>query len=184
MTAEQLEQLLKQLEQGQGETQQALRDLMDQMEQQGLGEGDGEGEGQDGQGQGARGKLGEAGEAMGRAGRALGRGRAGEAIGPEGQALDALRQGAQGLVRELSRRQQGGPGQGPGEGQTADAGREDPLGRPRAEEGPDFSDSVKIPGEIDAERARKILEDIRGRLSQQTRPKSELDYLDRLLLPQ
>jgi uncharacterized protein (TIGR02302 family) len=184
MTAEQLEQLLKQLEQGQGETQQALRDLMDQMEQQGLGEGDGEGEGQDGQGQGARGKLGEAGEAMGRAGRALGRGRAGEAIGPEGQALDALRQGAQGLVRELSRRQQGGPGQGPGEGQTADAGREDPLGRPRAQEGPDFSDSVKIPGEIDAERARKILEDIRGRLSQQTRPQAELDYLDRLLKPE
>lgn len=175
MTADQLAELLKQLEKGQGEAQQALKDLMDQMEQEGLGE---EGEGGE---PGARGKLGEAGEAMGRAGRALGRGRAGEALGPEGQALDALRQGAQGLVRELSRRQQQTPGDGPGEGPSANAGREDPLGRPRAQEGPDFSDSVKIPGEIDAERARKILEDIRGRLSQQTRPKAELDYLDRLL---
>jgi uncharacterized protein (TIGR02302 family) len=178
MTADQLAELLKQLEQGQGEAQQALKDLMERMEQEGLGE-DG-----DGGEPGARGKLGEAGEAMGRAGRALGRGRAGEAIGPEGQALDALRQGAQGLVRELSRRQQQGPGDGPGEGQAADAGREDPLGRPRAQDGPDFSDSVKIPGEIDAERARKILEEIRGRLSQQTRPKAELDYLDRLLKPE
>jgi uncharacterized protein (TIGR02302 family) len=178
MTADELADLLKQLEKGQGEAQQALKDLMEGMDQEGLGDG----EGDDGKG-GARDKLGEAGEAMGRAGKALGRGRAGEALGPEGEALDSLRQGAQGLMRELARRQ-GQPGNGPGEGQGQTAGREDPLGRPRAEEGPDFSDSVKIPGEIDAERARKILEDIRGRLSQQTRPKSELDYLDRLLLPQ
>ena len=43
---------------------------------------------------------------------------------------------------------------------------------------------ISAQGEVAYAWARKILEEIRGRLSQQTRPKAELDYLDRLLKPE
>jgi hypothetical protein len=80
--------------------------------------------------------------------------------------------------------QQRGPGDGPGdpEGPEAEeADRTDPLGRPvRSREfGDDFT--VKVPDEIDAQRARRVLEELRRRLSEPTRPQLELDYLDRLL---
>jgi hypothetical protein len=41
--------------------------------------------------------------------------------------------------------------------------------------------TVKVPGEIDVQRARRILEELRRRLSDPLRPQLELDYLERLL---
>ena len=41
--------------------------------------------------------------------------------------------------------------------------------------------SVKIPGEIDVQRVRRILEELRRRLSDPSRPQLELDYIERLL---
>ena len=41
--------------------------------------------------------------------------------------------------------------------------------------------TVKIPGEIDVQRARRILEELRRRLADPQRPQIELDYLERLL---
>jgi anti-anti-sigma regulatory factor len=41
--------------------------------------------------------------------------------------------------------------------------------------------TVKIPGEIDVQRARRILEELRRRLGDTARPQLELDYLERLL---
>jgi len=38
-----------------------------------------------------------------------------------------------------------------------------------------------VPDEIDVQRAREILEELRRRLSEPTRPQFELDYIDRLL---
>ncbi len=67
-----------------------------------------------------------------------------------------------------------------GMGQPADAPR-DPLGRPQRSEGPDLGTSVKVPDEIDAQRAREILEELRRRLGEATRPALELDYIERLL---
>jgi hypothetical protein len=58
---------------------------------------------------------------------------------------------------------------------------DDPLGRPRRHDGPDYSNTVKVPDEIDVQRARRILEDIRRRLGDAERPRFELDYLERLL---
>ena len=57
----------------------------------------------------------------------------------------------------------------------------DPLGRPlRGKEyGDDFS--VKVPGEIDVQRARRILEELRRRFGETFRPQIELDYIERLL---
>jgi hypothetical protein len=60
-------------------------------------------------------------------------------------------------------------------------GNRDPLGRPQRTEGPDLGQTVKVPDEIDAERARRILEAIRERLGERFRPRYELDYLERLL---
>ena len=57
----------------------------------------------------------------------------------------------------------------------------DPLGRPRATEGPDFGQSVTVPDEIDVQRAREILEAIRKRLGNALSPELERDYLERLL---
>jgi hypothetical protein len=41
--------------------------------------------------------------------------------------------------------------------------------------------TVKVPGEIDVQRARRILEELRRRFADPERPQLELDYLDRLL---
>ena len=57
----------------------------------------------------------------------------------------------------------------------------DPLGRPLR--GRDYGDdvTVKVPGEIDVQRARRILEELRRRLGEPLRPQLELDYIERLL---
>ena len=57
----------------------------------------------------------------------------------------------------------------------------DPLGRPLR--GRDYGDdtTVKVPGEIDVQRARRILEELRRRFGETFRPQLELDYLERLL---
>jgi hypothetical protein len=165
MTQEQLEQALRQLQEGQEGLQQSLQDLMEQLE---------------GMGMEPNGKLGQAGEAMGDASGALGEGRTGRAVGSQGEALDALRQGAQGMAQQLA--QQQGQGQGPGSGRGGDQfPNEDPLGRPQRTTGPDLGTQVKVPDEIDPQRAREILDAIRRRLSEPTRPQIERNYLERLL---
>jgi hypothetical protein len=80
---------------------------------------------------------------------------------------------------------QQGPGQGPGqpgrEGRARADNDTDPLGRPRRNH--DYNDdrSVKVPDDILAERARRVLEELRRRLGEPDRPKIELDYIERLL---
>ncbi|HUG60392.1 MAG TPA: TIGR02302 family protein [Methylomirabilota bacterium] len=165
MTPEEMEQAMRQLQEGQGDLQQRLEDMLRQLQEGGMQPGD---------------QLGEAGRSMGEAEGSLGEGQPGEALGQQGRALEQLRQGAQQLAEQM---QQGeGEGQGPGQrGRTAYS--EDPLGRPQRREGPDFGDSVKVPGEIDVQRARRILEELRRRFSDENRPTIELDYLRRLLNP-
>jgi len=62
----------------------------------------------------------------------------------------------------------------------------DPLGRAmndRTNDGGSPEGDYKVPGrgEIDAERVREILEELRRRLGEPLRPQIELDYLERLL---
>lgn len=201
MTPEEFAQAMKELREKQNELQQALRELQDKMNQQGMGQQGQEGQegqqgrqgqqgkqgrGQQGQGQGGQaqrgqgsGPLGEADDAMGDAADALGQGQTGSATDAQGRALDALRQGARELADQMAQQQgQGQPGMGP-EGESSM--NDDPLGRPRRHEGPDYSNTVKVPDEIDVQRARRILEDIRRRLGESYRPQFELDYLERLL---
>jgi len=166
-----------QLQQGQGDLRQQLEKMIEQLRrQQQQQNGAGEGPGKD-----AAEALGRAEEAMRDAENSLGNGDADGAAESQGRALSQLRRGAQAMADAM---QQGGPGEGPGspEGPEADsAERTDPLGRPvrNREFGDDYT--VKVPDEIDTQRARRVLEELRRRLSDPTRPRLELDYLDRLL---
>ena len=166
--------------------QQGLRDrlkkLLDELAKRGMGPRQGQQGDQEGE-QNTDG-LNEADSAMGDAMDSLGEGNADGAVDSQGKALDALRKGAQSLAESM----QQGDGEGQGEGLGNRAGRQqsggnqsDPLGRPLhgRELGDDFT--VKIPGEIDVQRARRILEELRRRLGDSQRPQLELDYLERLL---
>ena len=180
-------------QQGQGQQQlgdlqqdqQGLRDrlnkLLEQLRQRGLGNPAGpEGPGREGD----MDQLGSAGEAMGEAEGELGQGDAESAVDSQGRALEAMRKGAQGLAQQM---QQNGMGMGQGPGQPGRNGRAraqqdtDPLGRPMR--GHEYGDdaTVKVPGEIDAQRARRILEELRKRFGESGRPQLELDYIERLL---
>jgi uncharacterized protein (TIGR02302 family) len=176
------------------QNQQALRDrlnkLLEDLKNRGLGQNQQgqQGQGQQGQGQGQQGQgsgqgemdqLGRAGEAMGEAEGNLGEGNADSAVDSQGRALDALRKGAQGLAQSMM-----GPGASPGRAGRLGLPRArqdtDPLGRPLR--GREYGDeSVKVPGEIDVQRARRIIEELRRRFGDVARPQEELDYIERLL---
>lgn len=168
-----------------GESQKELRDALKRFSEEMKGRGQGRDGESGGQGRGQRGgegnddgsdDLGSSADAMGEAGEALGRGDGEGALDSQQRALDDLRRGARKLADQMMR-QQGGRGGREGEA----SGDEDPLGRPRRSRGLADSDRVKVPEEIDVERARRILDDIRKRLGETARPKFERDYLDRLL---
>ena len=116
----------------------------------------------------------EANEAMEEAERSLEQGSLDEATGQQGEALDKMRQGAQKMQQEMAKNGRNKFGEN---GETP----RDPLGRPQKSTGPDAGASVKVPGEIDMQRAREILQELRKRSAEQTRPPVELDYLERLL---
>ncbi len=175
--------------------QQALRDrlskLLDDMKKNGMMPGQRGEKGQPGQGQQGQGQdgqqdggdsLGDADSAMGDAGSQLGQGNADSAVDSQGRALDALRKGAQSLAQSMQpgEGQDNGPGNRMGRQQNS-GNTTDPLGRPL--NGREWSDdlTVKIPGEIDVQRVRRILEELRRRLADPQRPQIELDYIERLL---
>ncbi|WP_099865691.1 TIGR02302 family protein [Pararhizobium haloflavum] len=169
MTTEELQQALRSLR----EQQEALQEQLGQLQQEleGLGIEPGEG-------------FGQAGEAMGDAARSLGEGRGEQAVGEQGQALEALRQGAQDMMNQMMQAMGQGQGEGEGQGQGPRQMRRsetDPLGRPRSTQGPDFGDDVRVPDEIDIQRAREILDAIRDRLGNALSPELEKRYLERLL---
>jgi uncharacterized protein (TIGR02302 family) len=173
------------LQQDQKSLRDRLNKLLDQLKKNGLGNPDQQGkDGQNGQGENGQDQLGSAGEAMGEAEGQLGEGDADSAVDSEGRALDAMRKGAQGLAQQM---QKNGVGMGQGPGQPGRTGRAraqqdtDPLGRPM--HGREYGDdvTVKVPGEIDAQRARRILEELRKRFGESSRPQLELDYIERLL---
>ena len=140
-------------------------------------------QGQQGQQGGEPDPLGRAGDAMGEAGDQLGEGNADGAVDSQGRALEALRKGQQGMAQSMQQQMGQGPGPGnPGRTGQARANQDtDPLGRPLR--GRDYGDdtTVKVPGEIDVQRARRILEELRRRFGESFRPQLELDYIERLL---
>jgi uncharacterized protein (TIGR02302 family) len=179
------DQAMGDLQQDQQGLRDRLKKLQDELAKQGMGQNQrGQQRGQDGDPQAGDDDdgLGAADNAMGDAGGKLGEGNADGAVDSQGQALDALRKGAQKLTDAMQ-----GDGEGQGNGPGNRAGRQqgsnnpsDPLGRPLHGGLPDDL-SVKIPGEIDVQRVRRILEELRRRLADPQRPQIELDYIERLL---
>ena len=116
-------------------------------------------------------------EAMRDAKEAIGEGNLDSATQQQSLALDKLRKGAQSLAEQMMEGGELQAGQGPGNN-----GR-DPLGRPDRSNRPDLGLSVKVPDEIDIQRAREVLDELRRRLGDPSRPGIELDYLERLIKP-
>ncbi len=171
------------------QNQQALRDrlgkLLDDLKSHGFGDNSQGPEGQEGArgpGQDQMDQLGQAGDAMGDAAGQLGQGNSDDAVGSQGRALDAMRKGAQSLAQSMQQQMGQSQGQGHGRfGQSRAQSETDPLGRPL--HGHEYSDdsTVKVPGEIDVQRARRIIEELRKRFGDFARPQEELDYIERLL---
>jgi uncharacterized protein (TIGR02302 family) len=164
------------LQQNQQALREQLKKLMEELRKKGFGQGQ--------QGQGEMDQLGRAGEAMGQAEGQLGDGNADGAVDSQGRALEALRRGAQSLAQSMQQQGMMGPGPNgqPGRlGQPRANQETDPLGRPLR--GRDYGDdtTVKVPGEIDVQRARRILEELRRRFGENFRPLLELEYIERLL---
>ncbi len=181
LSPSELAEILRQLQQGQGDLHSGLQQLLEQLRQgQQPGRQQGQQPGQQmGQGEGMR-ALGRAGRAMGNATRSLGDGQTRGAYGQQGEALEAMREGLEGMMQQMFGQQ--GQQQTAGRGPNRD--QRDPLGRPQHTQGPDLGNNVQIPDEIDVERVRRILNAIRERLGERFRPRFELDYLERLLQPQ
>jgi hypothetical protein len=89
------------------------------------------------------------------------------------------------MAQSMQQQMGQGPGDGPGQpgrqGQRRAQQETDPLGRPLRNQGYNDDVTVKVPGEIDVQRARRILEELRRRFADPARPQIELDYLQRLL---
>ncbi|WP_342106443.1 TIGR02302 family protein [Methylobacterium sp. SI9] len=160
-----------------GERQQALRQRLEELEQR-MKEN------------GMRGEQGlsDAENAMRDAENALKEGDSGEAVDAQGRALDGLKKGAEGMAQQMQDMAEGQGegqqegGQQPGQQGQAGARDDDPLGRPTR--GRDMSDGrVRVPtaDESAVQRARRIMEELRRKLGDPTRPREELDYFERLL---
>lgn len=141
--------------------------------------------------------LAQAESAMGEAAEALSAGQEQAARAAQGRAIAALTKGGQ----QMQQQDQQGAGQlailpggaSPG-GEEESAGDEpggdptgarlDPFGRPfRQGAGGRAADdnSVRVPEEMEAGRSRAIQEELRRRGAEKSRPRKELDYIDRLL---
>jgi uncharacterized protein (TIGR02302 family) len=194
MRGKQGDQSMGDLQQDQQGLRDRLKKLQEDLAKRGMGQGQRGEKGQRGE-QGQQGQQGgdqgdgedgldQADNAMGDAGGRLGEGNADGAVDSQGRALEALRKGAQSLAEAMQQGDGDQPGDGPGNAKGRQQGAQngtDPLGRPMRHN--EFSDdySVKIPGEIDVQRVRRILEELRRRLADPARPQIELDYIERLL---
>jgi uncharacterized protein (TIGR02302 family) len=120
--------------------------------------------------------LGEAEEAMRQAEQSLRQGDDSAALEAQGRAMEGLRKGLGEMAKQA---QQGNGGPGEEEGQAGQNGLRGQNG-----EGPfghaNRQNNVDATG---ARKARKVLEELRRRLSDPSRAREELDYLERLIKP-
>ena len=153
--------------------QQALRDQLRRQQQNLPGAGTPEGDA-------AREALGRAGDAMDGAEEALRQDDFAEALDQQSEAMEALREGMRNLGEQMAQQQRQGQ-QGDSQGQFDNANRNDPLGRQPGAQGRIGTNEDLLQGEDVYRRARELLDEIRRRSGEQTRPEAELEYLKRLL---
>lgn len=149
------------LEDRQSELRRELGRLMDQLR---------------GMGDAGNRALGDARDSMEGAEEALRGGDLDEATREQAEALENLRKGAQAMTEQML---SGRNGQSFSSRSGGDEER-DPLNRPLSDEVGDGR-SVKVPRDIDMQKARELLQELRRRLGEASRPEKELDYIERLL---
>jgi uncharacterized protein (TIGR02302 family) len=162
---------------GLADRQQALREEL-QRQRDGLPNLPGE------SGDAARQSLDRAEGAMDGAEQALREGDLPGAIDRQAEAMDALRNGMRELGQAMAENQNAQPGQGAEQGQASnseDGNQRDPLGREMGNTGQLATDQNLL-GNIDINRrAEELLDELRRRSAEQSRPEIERDYLRRLL---
>ena len=107
----------------------------------------------------------------------------GAAVDAQGRAIQALREGAQGMQQQMQAQGEGEGGQRGYQARRMRPGEQpgdDPLGRQREGDMGRDDGSLKDMGTV-AERARKVMEELRRRLADPNRPADERDYLERLM---
>jgi hypothetical protein len=155
----------------------ALGERLDQLGEQ-IGEGARGGAasgdpGDTGEGSGAGELLDQARRAMREAENALRRGDTDSALAAQEDALNALRDGA----RQMANQQDEDSEENRAAGERE---QYDPMGR-SAGGTAGAGDNVRVPDEMERQRAREILDELRRRAGERRRPELELDYLRRLL---
>ena len=104
----------------------------------------------------------------------------GDAVDAQGKAIEALRKGGQQMAEQMRGRGKGGKGYVGRRGARQQGQNDDPLGRDR--DGLRGAAEGELSGGPDpAARARKVLEELRRRLSDPNRPPEERHYLERLI---
>ena len=171
-----------------GDRQQELRDRLAELQrklkslgmkgEKGFDDAQGDMKEAEGDLKGGQGKGGKSGQG--------GQGGKGAAVDAQGRALEALRDGAQGLQKQMDGQGQGkGKGKGKGtyvgrRGRPGEMPGDDPLGRgAEGEKGREDGPLKQSAGA--AERARRVIEELRRRLADPNRPVDERDYLERLM---
>ncbi len=125
------------------------------------------------------GALGEAERAMREAVDAFGANQSARGVEQQGQALEALRQGGRAMAQQLLERFSAS-GEGLGDSRQRGQGR-DGSGRPTGGGFGAALEDIGIPDENELRRAREILDELRKRAGDRSRPPVERQYLDRLL---
>ena len=122
---------------------------------------------------------GEGSEGQGKSKRRFGHSPKGDAVESQGKAIEALRQGGQEMQKQMR-------GKGKGKGGYVGlpgakrGGGDDPLGR--GQDGAKGAAEGELSGGADrAERARRVLEEVRRRLANPNRATDEREYLERLI---
>ena len=158
------------------ERQRDLQRQLDQLKNGGDLPGAGDPKGQEG-----RRQLDRAGRAMDDAEQALRDGDLPQALDRQAEALDALRNGMRNLGEAQARNQQDGTQQGQATSREAPEGQRDPLGRETGQSSQMGTDRSMLQGGDVYRRAQDLLEEIRRRAGEQSRPADERGYLKRLL---
>lgn len=129
--------------------------------------------------------IGDAAQAMDRAGESLQAGDPGSAVPSQTDALELLRQTTEGMIQMMTQQmREPGSGPNPMQGGSARNGS-DPFGqRGGGALGAQMDDgSIRVPDQGDLMRSRQIFDELRRRAGERFRPRIELDYIDRLLTP-
>ncbi|MBT5666881.1 MAG: DUF4175 family protein, partial [Rhodospirillaceae bacterium] len=126
--------------------------------------------------------FGRAEQEMRKSTRALRKSQPRRSVEAQTRVMDALQQAMQATMQQLQQQANQNPGQGQGRAQGARARERDPFGRSMNRDAQGANTGfVAIPDKSDLQQSREIRDELRRRAGERTRPRSERDYIKRLL---